>query len=58
MILKNAKIFSDGLIREGAILIEDGMIKKLMFKSSKKIILSFLYINRSVKKSISWCRLE
>ena len=35
MILKNAKIFSDGLIREGAILIEDGTIKKIIFKSSK-----------------------
>jgi len=35
MILKNAKIFSDGLIREGAILIGEGTIKKLIFKSSK-----------------------
>ena len=35
MILKNAKIFSDGLIREGAILIGDGIIKKLIFKSSE-----------------------
>ena len=35
MILKNAKIFSDGLIREGALLIEDGTIRKLIFKSRR-----------------------
>lgn len=45
MILKNAKIFSDGLIREGAILIGDGIIKKLIFKSSKDPIEKFIEEN-------------
>jgi dihydroorotase len=35
MILKNAKIYSDGLIRKGAILIKNGVIKKLFYETSE-----------------------
>ena len=45
MILKNVKIFSDGLIREGAILIGEGTIKKLIFKSSKDSLEKFIEEN-------------
>ena len=34
MILKNAKIYSDGVIREGAILISNGIIKSMKFNPS------------------------
>ncbi len=34
MILKNAKIYSDGLIRKGALLIEKGIIASISFNSS------------------------
>ena len=45
MILNNGKIFSDGLISEGAILIEDGIIKKLIFKSLEDPIEKFIEKN-------------
>jgi len=35
MILNNAKIYSDGTIREGALLISDGIIESIKFASSK-----------------------
>ncbi len=36
MILKNAKIYSEGLIREGVIIIHKGIIKSIIFKSQEK----------------------
>ena len=36
MILNNAKIYSDGSIREGAILITDGIIDSIKFNCSSQ----------------------
>ncbi|UCC18141.1 MAG: dihydroorotase family protein [Promethearchaeota archaeon] len=36
MILKNARIFSEGLVHKGAILIDNGIIKKVVFNPNEK----------------------
>ncbi|MFX1308245.1 MAG: dihydroorotase family protein [Promethearchaeota archaeon] len=36
MILKNAKIYSEGLIHKGTLLINDGFIEKILFKTKEK----------------------
>lgn len=36
MILKNAKIYDDGLLRDGAILIDNKIIKKIIFKPKRE----------------------
>ena len=36
MILKNAKIYDEGLLRDGAILIDNQIIKKVIYKPKRK----------------------
>jgi len=38
MILTNLKIYSDGLIRKGAIYIKEGIIEKIYYESSEKMV--------------------
>ncbi len=45
MILKNAKIYSNGLIRKGAIHIKDGLIQKIFYDSSEENIEEFKELN-------------
>ena len=50
MILKNAKIYSEGLIREGAILIHNGIIKSISFESQNKELQELIEKNRDGKE--------
>ncbi len=38
MILKNSKIFSEGLLRNGTMFLEDGLIKSIIYEPSDKIL--------------------
>lgn len=50
MILKNAKIYSEGLVREGAILILNGIIKSISFESQDKELQELIAENHDGKE--------
>ncbi|MFX1311285.1 MAG: amidohydrolase family protein, partial [Promethearchaeota archaeon] len=50
MILKNARIYSEGVIHNGAILIDNGIIKHLIFESKAKDLKEFAEKNRDSKE--------
>ncbi|MFX0154315.1 MAG: dihydroorotase family protein [Candidatus Hodarchaeota archaeon] len=54
MILKNAKIYSKGLIRKGIILIENGKIRKIIFNPKDKSLTKL--IRRNQDKKIIDCK--
>ncbi len=48
MILKNANIYSDGLIRKGALLIEKGVIKSIILNSSIEKLTKLIELNEVI----------
>ena len=50
MILKNARIYSDGVIREGAILISNGIIESIIFNPSDDDHITLVKNNRDGKE--------
>ena len=50
MILKNAKIYSEGLIREGILLINNGIIDQIKFKPGEKDLVKIAKKNQDGKE--------